>query len=165
VSAETAGREAARRATPAKKDAINERFFMMLLPRKLKKLKRVIGRSAVHAQHSGAGGIPVLFLGPTTGDRRKEAVMDWARILAYVTGTVGPPIPWKRAIRPLWPRPLRGIAGFPGSSVPVIGIAVAMESAKLVTVGSRTLFKAVAVASPRAARKGGHRPVASATVT
>ena len=24
----------------------------------------------------------------TTGDRRKEAVMDWARILAYVTGTV-----------------------------------------------------------------------------
>jgi hypothetical protein len=31
VSAETAGREAARRVTPAKKDAINERFFMMLL--------------------------------------------------------------------------------------------------------------------------------------
>ena len=24
----------------------------------------------------------------TTGDQRKEAVMDWARILAYVTGTV-----------------------------------------------------------------------------
>ena len=24
----------------------------------------------------------------TTGDRRKEVVMDWARILAYVTGTV-----------------------------------------------------------------------------
>jgi hypothetical protein len=24
----------------------------------------------------------------TKGDRRKEAVMDWARILAYVTGTV-----------------------------------------------------------------------------
>jgi hypothetical protein len=24
----------------------------------------------------------------TTGDRRKEAVMDWARILAYVTGMV-----------------------------------------------------------------------------
>jgi putative transposase len=24
----------------------------------------------------------------TTGDRRKEAVMDWARMLAYVTGTV-----------------------------------------------------------------------------
>jgi hypothetical protein len=36
VSAETAGREAARRTTPAK-DAINERFFMMLLPRKVKK--------------------------------------------------------------------------------------------------------------------------------
>jgi hypothetical protein len=34
VSADTAGREAARSATPAKKVAINERFFMMLLPSK-----------------------------------------------------------------------------------------------------------------------------------
>jgi hypothetical protein len=39
---------------------------------------------------SGAGGFPVHFLGRSApkGDRRKEAVMDWVRILAYVTGTV-----------------------------------------------------------------------------
>src|SRR5215467_5578963 len=63
---------------------------MMLLPRKVKKLKRLIGRSVVHGQHSGAGGVPVHFLGrsPPQGDRRKETVMDWVRVLAYVTGTV-----------------------------------------------------------------------------
>ncbi len=31
--------------------------------RKVKKLKRLMGRSVVHGQHSGAGGVPVLFLG------------------------------------------------------------------------------------------------------
>jgi hypothetical protein len=42
------------------------------------------------ASIAGAGGVPVHFLGAiaTTGDQRKEAVMDWARILAYVTWTV-----------------------------------------------------------------------------
>jgi hypothetical protein len=64
VSAEMAGREAARRTTPAK-DAINERFFMMFLPRKVKKLKRLIGRLVVHSQHRGAGGNPVHFFGAT----------------------------------------------------------------------------------------------------
>jgi hypothetical protein len=45
--------------------------------------------SVVHGQHSGAGGVPVHFWAiATTGDRRKGAVMDWARILAYVTRTV-----------------------------------------------------------------------------
>jgi hypothetical protein len=29
--------------------------------RKVKKLKRLIGRSVVHGQHSGAGGVPVRF--------------------------------------------------------------------------------------------------------
>jgi hypothetical protein len=39
---------------------------------------------------SGASGFSGTFFGAiaSTGDRRKEAVMDWARILAYVTGTV-----------------------------------------------------------------------------
>jgi hypothetical protein len=31
-------------------------------PRKVKKLKRLIGRSVVHGQHSGGGGVPVHFL-------------------------------------------------------------------------------------------------------
>jgi hypothetical protein len=30
---------------------------------KVKKLKRLIGRSVVHGQHSGTGGVPVHFLG------------------------------------------------------------------------------------------------------
>jgi hypothetical protein len=62
MSADTAGREVTRRATPAKKDAINERFFMMLLPRNPKP-ERLIGRLVVHGQHSGAGGGSVYFLG------------------------------------------------------------------------------------------------------
>jgi hypothetical protein len=36
---------------------------MMLLPRKVKKRKRLIGRSVVHGQHSGVGGVPVHFWG------------------------------------------------------------------------------------------------------
>jgi hypothetical protein len=60
-----------------------------LVSRMVKKLKRLIGRSVVHGQHSGTGGVPVFFGAiATTGDRCKEAVMDWARMLAYVTGTV-----------------------------------------------------------------------------
>jgi putative transposase len=41
------------------------------------------------ASIAGAGGVSVHFWAiATTGDLRKEAVMDWARILTYVTRTV-----------------------------------------------------------------------------
>jgi hypothetical protein len=49
----------------------------------------VIGRSVVHGQHSDARGVPVHFWAiAATRDRCTEAVIDWARILAYVTGMV-----------------------------------------------------------------------------
>src|SRR5215468_746828 len=54
VSADTAGREASRGATAPKKVAINERFFMTLLPSKPES-KTADRRSVVRAQHSGAG--------------------------------------------------------------------------------------------------------------
>src|SRR5882672_1285852 len=59
--------------------------------RRVKKLKRPRRRSVIHGQYSGAGGHRVGFWGRSMTPRRtagQEAVMDWARILAYVTGTV-----------------------------------------------------------------------------
>jgi hypothetical protein len=57
--------------------------------RKVKKLKRLIGRSVVQDQHSGAGGVPVHFLGRSPPQRiAQTGRYGWARVLAYVTGTV-----------------------------------------------------------------------------
>src|SRR5437016_4781958 len=84
VSADTAGREATRSATPAKKVAINERFFMMLLPSK-PKTKRLIGRSVVHGQHSAAGGVSIYFFhrvrtNPCCLTRPHHRQNDWTAV-------------------------------------------------------------------------------------
>jgi hypothetical protein len=57
--------------------------------RKVKKLKRLIGRSVVHGQIAVPEAFRYIFGAiATTGDRRTETVMGWARILAHLTGTV-----------------------------------------------------------------------------
>src|SRR6516225_7653336 len=53
--------------------------------RKVKKLKRSRTRPLIHGQYGDPGRHPVLLFG---ANRRMGRGMDWARILAYVTGTV-----------------------------------------------------------------------------
>jgi hypothetical protein len=75
-------------------------FDYDLSNRKVKKLKRLKGRSVVHGQHSGPEVFRYIFFGDWHHrDRRKQAVMDWARILAHVTATVDQDtlrIAWRR---------------------------------------------------------------------
>jgi hypothetical protein len=57
--------------------------------RKVKKAKRLIGRSVVHGQIAVPEGFRYIFGAiATTGDRRTAAVMGWVRILAHLTRTV-----------------------------------------------------------------------------
>src|SRR5204863_2627605 len=59
--------------------------------RKVKKLKRPRARLVIRSQYGAAGGGPVHFwaINDAIADGgSKGAVMDWARILACVTGTV-----------------------------------------------------------------------------
>src|SRR5260370_39982097 len=63
----------------------------MLSTRRVKKLKWARSRSVKQGRHRGAGGCPVRFWDDQRRPRQgsgQGAVMDWARILAYVTGTV-----------------------------------------------------------------------------
>jgi hypothetical protein len=57
-----------------------------------KKLKRQRSRRVKQGWHSGAEGCPVEFWGrsttPFAEGRGRGLGMDWARMLAYVTGTV-----------------------------------------------------------------------------
>jgi hypothetical protein len=72
---------------------VSDRGHRSSVSRTVKKLKRPRRRSVIHRQSSGSGGRPVHFFGAINDaiadGRGKGAVMDWARILAYVTGTVG----------------------------------------------------------------------------
>jgi hypothetical protein len=52
---------------------------VLIARREVKKLKRLIGRSVVHGQHGGAGGVPVHFL----GDRQHRGSAQRGR---YVLG-------------------------------------------------------------------------------
>jgi hypothetical protein len=59
----------------------------------VKKLKRPKAQSVMRCQHSGSGRRPVHFWAvnesPAAADGEARApIMEWARILAYVKGTV-----------------------------------------------------------------------------